>query len=336
MISAPLARLERVDLRDAWQNESGDFTPWLGEEDNLKLLGDTIGLDLELEATEGNVGPFRADLLCKDTVTGHWVLVENQLEQTDHTHLGQLLTYAAGLQAVTVVWLSPTFTEEHRATLDWLNNITNDQFNFFGLEIELWRIGDSPYAPKFNIICKPNDWTKVISRAAENLAERALTATQQLQLEYWSGLREVLRGRKSNIRPRKPFPQSYYDFAIGRSGFTLSAWMNTKERNISTAIWINSPDAGAYYELLHDQCEAIENEIDEPLKWSQVEGRKARFLQLIRSDTDPLQRDGWPQQHQWHADKLELFYAVFAPRIAALRPSEHITPEQALAEDEPE
>jgi hypothetical protein len=150
MAIAKLAHLEQVDLREVWQNEAGDFTPWLAQEENLKLLGDTIGIGLELEAQEKDVGPFRADILCKDTATANWVLIENQLEQTDHKHLGQLLTYGAGLKAVTVVWIAEKFTEEHRAALDWLNEITSEQFSFFGLEIELWRIAGSPVAPKFN------------------------------------------------------------------------------------------------------------------------------------------------------------------------------------------
>ena len=146
-----------LSLRDLWKHEERDFTPWLAQEDNIALLGETIGIDLEVEAQEKNVGPFRADILCKDTVTNHWVLIENQLTRTDHTHLGQLLTYAAGLNAVSIVWLAERFSEEHRATLDWLNEITDERFNFFGLEVELWRIGKSPIAPKFNIVCKPND-----------------------------------------------------------------------------------------------------------------------------------------------------------------------------------
>ena len=136
---------------------------WLDDE-NIGLLSETIGLELEVEAQEKHVGPFRADILCKDTVTDSWVLIENQLERTNHTHLGQLLTYAAGLDAVTVVWIAERFTEEHRAALDWLNEITAEGFSFFGLEIELWRIGDSPMAPKFNVVSHPNDWTKTVSR----------------------------------------------------------------------------------------------------------------------------------------------------------------------------
>src|SRR5258707_14181126 len=121
-----LGRLERVEARDVWTNEATDFTPWLAEGNNLVLLGEAVGIDLELEAQEKDVGPFRADILCKDTTTDNWVLIENQLERTDHTHLGQLLTYAAGLSVVTIVWIADHFSEEHRATLDWLNQRTDE------------------------------------------------------------------------------------------------------------------------------------------------------------------------------------------------------------------
>ena len=183
---AKLGRLIKVPLREFWDKEDRDFTPWLADEENIGLLGETIGFDLEVEAQEKNVGPFRADILCKDTVTDSWVLIENQLERTDHSHLGQLLTYAAGLEAVTVVWIAEGFTDEHRAALDWLNEITDEKFSFFGLEIELWRIGDSPMAPKFNVVSHPNDWTKTVSRISRN----ELTSVQQLHLEYWTTLRE--------------------------------------------------------------------------------------------------------------------------------------------------
>ena len=128
-----LGQLIKVPLREFWEGEASDFTPWLADEENISLLGDTIGVELEVEAQERNVGPFRADILCKDTLTDNWVLIENQLELTDHTHLGQLLTYAAGLNAVTVVWIAERFTDEHRAALDWLNEITAEGFSFFGL-----------------------------------------------------------------------------------------------------------------------------------------------------------------------------------------------------------
>lgn len=151
-IAEGLGRLEVVDLRKVWVSEAGDFTPWLAQEANLSLLADTLGMDLVYEAHEKGVGPFRADIVCTDTADGSKVLIENQLERTDHGHLGQLMTYAAGLDAVTIVWIAERFTEEHRAALDWLNEITGEKISFFGLEIELWKIGTSPMAPKLSLI----------------------------------------------------------------------------------------------------------------------------------------------------------------------------------------
>ena len=167
MNNESLGRLEKVDLRQIWLSESSGFTPWLAQHESLKLLGETIEMELECQSQEKEVGPFRADILCNDLSNDKFVLIENQLERTDHTHLGQLLTYAAGLEAVTIVWLAQRFTDEHRAALDWLNEHTSEQINFFGLEIELWKIGNSLVAPKFNIVSKPNDWTRSMKPAAE-------------------------------------------------------------------------------------------------------------------------------------------------------------------------
>ena len=216
-----LGELIKVPLREFWEGEASDFTPWLADEENIGLLGDTIGVELEVEAQERNVGPFRADILCKDISTDNWVLIENQLEPTDHTHLGQLLTYAAGLDAVTVVWIAEGFTDEHRAALDWLNEITDEKFSFFGLEIELWRIGDSPMAPKFNVVSHPNDWTKTVSRISRNeLTSVQINCTSNTGQHYESLLEE----RNGVIRPGKPLPRYWMPFAVGRSSFWLSAF----------------------------------------------------------------------------------------------------------------
>ena len=154
------------------EERAGRFTPWLAQEENLGLLGESLGLTLELEATEQSVGPFAADILCKDPMTEQWVLIENQLEQTDHTHLGQIITYAAGLNAVTIIWIAATFVEQHRAALDWLNEITAEGTDFFGVEVELWGIGDAPQlAPKFNIVSKPNAWSKSVAKGRRESRE---------------------------------------------------------------------------------------------------------------------------------------------------------------------
>ena len=207
MTDQALGRLTRVDLRDIWTREADDFTPWLAREENLTILSETLGIDLELEAQEKAVGPFRADVLCKDIGTGTWVLIENQLERTDHGHLGQLLTYASGLEAVTIVWIAARFTEEHRSTLDWLNRITDESFRFFALEIELWRIGESPTAPKFNVVSKPNDWSRSVAQAARSIEDSELSQTRLLQrrtgvpsIPYWTRRKGQYLGTESRRR----------------------------------------------------------------------------------------------------------------------------------------
>lgn len=191
-----LGRLEYVGLRNVFKSESMDFTPWLSNQENLSLLGDTIGIEIEFDSKEKEVGPFRADILCRRVDDNSWVLIENQIERTDHSHLGQILTYASGLDAATIIWIAQKFTEEHRSALDWLNEITEEEFAFFGIEVELLKIGDSPVAPRFNIVSKPNNWSRAVQKMARN---RGLTESKKLQLKYWETFREHMKIVKSDV-----------------------------------------------------------------------------------------------------------------------------------------
>jgi len=322
-----LGRLEKVALREIWNSEAADFTPWLAREDNLKLLGDTIGLDLELEAQEKDVGPFRADILCKDTATGNWVLIENQLEKTDHTHLGQLMTYGAGLKAVTIVWVSSRFTDEHRAALDWLNNITNKEINFFGLEIELWRIGESPVAPKFNMVSMPNDWSKSIGTDGGFDIDK-LSDTKKLQLNFWIGLKEYMRDRSSGIKSQKPYPQHWTNFAIGRSYFHLSATINTREHKLSCILVMSGDDAMAHFCLLRNDKNEIESEFGRSLEWREMPERNEKHITVSMEDNDITDQERWPDYYEWLADTLETYHKVFANRIKQLDASGYEPPDE--------
>lgn len=332
MTQHSLGRLERVDLREVWQSEPGDFTPWLAGEENLALIGETVGLELELEAQEKEVGPFRADLLCKDTATDSWVLIENQLERTDHNHLGQFLTYAAGLNAVTIVWVAGRFADDHRAAIDWLNEITTGGVNFFALEIELWRIGDSLAAPKFNVVSQPNDWTKTVSSAASQAD--GLSETQRLQQEYWTAFSEHLSERGSHVRPTKPPPQHWMNFAIGRSQFTLQSYANTRDKRIAIGLVLSGPNATTHYRLLEQDKEAIEEEIGAALEWTPAPERKESRIMLRNPGADPARRDEWPGQHRWLAETLEAFDKAFRPRVRSLDAADYVPgPDE---EDEPQ
>ena len=315
-----LGKLIKVDLREVWKDEAKEFTPWLAKDENIKILGDTIGIDLEVESQEKEVGPFRADILCKDTATNSWVLIENQLEKTDHTHLGQLITYAAGLEAVTIIWIAETFSDEHRAVLDWLNEHTDESINLFGLEIELWRIGNSPVAPKFNIISKPNEWSRTIKDTA---AKTELTETKKLQLDYWTGFREFMEQSGSFIRCPKPAPQHWSTFSIGRSCFQLVARMNTRDGEIGAYFDIYGPDKKAYYALIvQGYKNQIESQLNMELDWRELPDAKESHVETHHK-TDPTDRTDWPSQHEWLKDTLEKFYKVFAPIVKKLDASEY-------------
>ena len=162
-----LSKIKEIPPRTYWHNEATDFTPWLAEEDNLAQLSEVIYLDLELVSREERMDGGRADLLCKDTVTGNSVIIENQLEKTDPDHLGRILSYAAALKANTIIWIATEFDEQYRATIDWLNSVTDEEFNFFGIEIHLLQIGDSDYAPQFKVVAKPNDWQKQVKASSK-------------------------------------------------------------------------------------------------------------------------------------------------------------------------
>jgi len=310
-----LGRLEKIDLRTFWKKEATDFTPWLAQEENIQLLSETIGVELEVQSKEESVGPFSADILCKDTTNDHFVLIENQLEKTDHTHLGQLMTYAAGLDAMTIIWIAQKFTEEHRAALDWLNRITDDTFTFFGIEIELYKIGDSSPAPMFNIVSKPNDWTKQVKRST---ASQPATDTKLLQQKYWQGLKDFMEAKKSFVKMQNPLLQHWTNIAIGRSNFHLSASVNSRDNSIN--IWLNimGEQAKENYDKLYETAyEKSLTEVNTDLVWDKMDGRKMSAV-MLKAQGDFADMNEWENQFQWFKDNLEHFTKYFKPKVAKL------------------
>jgi len=327
MAAPNLGRLEQVELRDIWTTEDRDFTPWLAQDENLKLLGDTIGIELELEAQEKAVGPFSADILCKDTANDSWVLIENQLERTDHTHLGQLLTYAGGLQAVTIVWISRRFTEEHRAALDWLNEITDDRFRFFGLEIEVWKIGESGAAPKFNIVSKPNSWHRDVTKGAAQLGRTELTEAKKLQLDFWNALAEHVDEHGASFKPGKAQPQNWLNIGIGRSGFHLVAvasfWdseANTMESHeVRAELYIDGINAKDHYAALELNRTIIEKELGKELTWHNSPNAHACRI-YVRKTVDLRDKSRWDEYLTWLVTELNAQYQYFGPIVRNLDP----------------
>ena len=217
MAELTFGELVRKDPRDFWPNEATDFTPWLVSDENLPLIAEALGLELELQSVEQAAGPYRADIVYRSLGDERSVIIENQLQKTDHHHLGKLLTYAAGLDDVsTVVWIAPQFSDEHRAALDWLNRHTDQDTHFFGVAIEVWQIGDSLPAPRFTRISQPNDWSNASPPTA-------LTEGQKSQLDFWKGFRDYATNEGTHLNVGKPRGQNWSSFGIGRTGLEIVA-----------------------------------------------------------------------------------------------------------------
>lgn len=314
-----LGRLKRVDLRVEWPKEDRDFTPWLAQEENITLLGDTLNMSLEVEEVERSVGRFSADILCRDTATadGDWVVIENQLETTDHSHLGQIITYAAGLEAKTCIWVAAKFHDEHRAAIDWLNEISGEGHQFFALEIELWKIGESISAPKFNIVAKPNDWKRDVGRAAKNAQPANLTKIKLLQLEFWTALHEKLNDHRV-LRCQKPQPQNWMAFSIGRSGMHLGTIINTRENRIGVELYLGDSNANTFFEQLEEEIDVIHDELGFELEWLPLPNRRACRLIAFHPMTDLTVSEDWPELQNWMVETLEKMQFCFGSRVKSL------------------
>lgn len=313
------------DIRGTWPNEAQDFTPWLASQ--LPLLSEALGMGsegLELEATEVPVGKYRADIVCRDlNQAGEaTVLIENQYGHSDHDHFGKLLTYASGLKAATVVLICEHLREEHRTAMTWLNSITADDHRFFAVELELWRIDNSPIAPRFNVVVEPDDWARMAEESKRAEARGPLTGLQQLYMEFWATFREHFLGRSEAsddlpLRPRKPLPQHWTGFAIGRSGFELIATANSQERWIKAELALSTPRSKEWFFALLQQREDIEEELGYKLSWEELSGVVKRVC-VYKHNEDPTDQSRWPEQHEWLYDRLRDLYLAFHDPVKAL------------------
>jgi len=304
-----LGKLNRLDPRLEWSNESKNFTPWLSSQDGLNLLGETLGLELELKDTEVYVGNYRADIVAKDSISNEYVVIENQLSSTDHDHIGKLLTYAASFEAGTVVWIAKNFREEHRQALDWFNEITIKDVDFFGIEIELLQIGDSPYAPNLKIVSKPNEWTRSVRSEKQSLTER-----DTLKVEYWTAFNEYISSNNVKIKQRKVGAQHWYDIAIGKADVHFSLTLRTNKGDIACEVYIGDENAKDLFHNLYSEKDEIEEIIGEDIEWKELpEGKSCRIV--VRNFLDPKKKDNWEDCFKWYDEMVARFRKAFVKRI---------------------
>lgn len=316
-----LGSLKEVDLRSYWRNEALDFTRWLSLPDNLAQLSEEIGIEIHLIQTEAHTGKFNTDILAEDD-DGKKIVIENQLEATNHDHLGKIITYAAGHDAKTIIWIVEEVEDEHKRAIEWLNEHTDDDINLFIIRMELWKIGDSLPAPKFHIIAQPNDWAKAMKKSADTAEP---TETKLMQLEFWQKFIEFAKNNKTALRLRNPRPQHWYDIAIGSSITHLALTINTQQNTVGCELYI--PHEKALFNELIRKKEQIEKDMGEKLEWMELAEKKASRIKLSK-EADIENVHEWNSYFAWLKEKGELFQRVFQKYLREARAVDMSVPNQ--------
>ncbi len=312
-----LANIENVDIRRAWPNEASNFTPWLAE--NLDRLGNALGLELELLGREAEVGPFKLDILAQETGTNRKVIVENQLEITDHSHLGQLLTYASGYDAKVIVWVAGQFKDEYRQALDWLNQLSPEDIEFFGVVVELWQIGDSAPAPHFKVISSPNDWQKDWQKGRMSPTSAPSERNERYR-RFFQDLIDTLRQEHGFTNARKGQPQNWYTFSSGVSGFNYSTFF-ASDNMAKVGIYIDcgqKEQNEEYFEQLREQQDSLGTTFDEPLQWLRLDNRRACRIVVQTPGSIDDDDEALNHIHDWMIQNVMRFKTVFGPKLSEL------------------
>jgi hypothetical protein len=303
-------QLKRLNLRSVWSKEAYDFTPWLA--DNIQKLGEALGMDLELEAREASVGDFSLDLLARDLNRARTVIIENQLTATDHDHLGKLLTYAAGFNASAIVWIAESIREEHRQTLEWLNQRTDEETEFFGVIVEVIQIDDSKPAFNFKLVVFPNEWQKTKNRPPSPSTPRS-----EAYRAYFQELIDELRDKHKFTGARIGQPQNWYSFRSELPGVSYGASFAQGARArvevyIDQGEWERNKQM---FDWLSNEKEVIEQEFGSKLEWDRLDDRQGSRVAIYRpgsitSDSATLQ-----EIRSWTIEQLLKFKKVFGPRL---------------------
>lgn len=273
-----IGKLEEVDIRELWKHEQYDFSEWLSKKENIENLNDILGLTLVDISKETYVGSYRCDLFAKDETTGIKVIIENQLEMSNHDHLGKIITYASGLDAKVVVWIVKEAREEHRSAIEWLNNNTNSNINFFLIEIHAYKIGNSDNAPMFQVIEQPNDFIKNNKSINSN---DTMNKSQSQRLEFWNQFNNVLVERGKPFNVRKATTDHWYNVAIGTSDAHIDITLVNKDSVIGVELYIT--DNKELFDKLYQRKDEIEKDLGFKLDWRRLNNSKAsRIVTYIK------------------------------------------------------
>ena len=299
------------DLRSVWEHEAADFTPWLAE--NIERLSDALGMSLEVEAQEAPVGSYSLDILARDQ-DNRQVVIENQLERTDHDHLGKLLTYAAGFDANVIVWIAKKFQNEHREALDLLNRRTGEDTEFFGIEVELWRIDDSRPAVNFNLVATPNEWRKQTVRPIGSVSRRR--GRRERYQAFFQKLVDTMRKEHSFTAVSEAKPRGWCELQDPVEGIHYTASFQPRRKEAWVEMMHRKARKGVF-DQLREHRSAIESELGESLHWLERHA-SGSCIAAYRPGSIDDDEETLAEIRAWMVERLLKFKQVFGPRLDEL------------------
>jgi hypothetical protein len=301
-----LGKLEKVELRKVWEHEARDFSAWMFKQENLDLLGSEIGLDIDPIGTESSIGRFRIDILAQEPRTGHKIIIENQLEPTNHDHLGKVITYAAGLDAKYLIWVVKDVLPEHLKAIEWLNEHLDNEIYCFLVKIEVWQIGDSKPAARFEVVSAKNDWAVSLKRTAD---ESELTPAQVGQLEFWQYLQGYIQSKDPSIKLQTPRPRRYYNISIGSALANIVLVLSPQKNTFACNFYISSDKQ--FLAFLKGHESEIRAALGPDMDW--FDANVASGIYVEREVDDALDKRQQEDFANWCYQKMQLFKNTLTP-----------------------
>ncbi len=303
-----LGKLQKVDLRSVWKHEATDFSAWLVQPENLDVLAEQLGIEIEPIGTEVSVGRFKIDILAKEPNTNEQIIIENQLEPTNHDHLGKVITYAAGIDAKYLIWIVKDVLPEHLKAIEWLNEHLDESIRCFLIRIEVWQIGDSKPAPRFEIISVKNDWVASIKKATSS---NGLSPLQVKQFDFWTSFHEYLLVRDPQLKHHKAAAQHWMTFSMGNYLAHIAVTINTVKNRLGTELYIS--DNKTFYSYLRDNEDELLSSFNSQLDW--FEANIASGFRVFNTVDDVFNESRKTEYFEWLYENVLKFKKILTPYI---------------------
>lgn len=303
--------IKQVDIRTIWANEAGDFTPWLA--DNIDRLGEALGMEIEIQEREAAVGGFSLDLRAKDLGSGRTIVIENQLTDTDHDHLGKLLTYAGGFDAGVLVWIAGSMRDEHRNALEWLNGNTGTDIDVFGVVAEVIRIDDSKPALNLKLVVSPNEWHKKAKTAT------VTSPKAEKYRQFFQQLIDELRTEHKFTNSKVASGLNYHSISAGISGLALTISF-AHGKKVRAEIYIdlgNKEKNKSLFDSVSEESASIDKEYGLVLSWERLDDRQASRIAAYRDGSIEDSPEILDEIRAWAIEHLHKLRDVVLPKVKA-------------------